>query len=288
MNRVLAVSCVVAVALVACGGGDPQTPDQYEFGGNRSVFLEVPTTYDHSQPTPLLIVLHGFGANAFLQLRYTGLDKLIEEQGVLLAAPEGTEGQDGKQFWNATDWCCDNFGTGVDDVAYITGLIDEISGVWNVDPKRVFLFGHSNGGFMSYRMACDRADRVAAIVSLAGGTWLDDSKCQPSEPVSVLQIHGDADETVLYEGGAGYPSAQRSTELWAAHDGCSTSRTAGTSKLDLVDTLAGEDTTVDVYEGCDAGKDVQLWTIEGGSHIPVVTDDFRAQLWAWLMAHAKA
>lgn len=144
MLRAFVSVCALATLAAACGASDAETPNQIRFGGDRPVYLEVPTTYDHGEATPLLVVLHGFGANGLLQLRYSELDKLVEEEGVLLAAPEGTVDPDNKQFWNATDWCCDNYDSGVNDVAYIKGLLDEITSVWNVDPKRVYLFGHSS------------------------------------------------------------------------------------------------------------------------------------------------
>lgn len=273
--------------VVGCGGETPQTPDQFQFGGDRPVFLEVPTTYDHGTPTPLLMVLHGFGANAFTQLRYTKLDELVEEQGILLVAPDGTVDQNGKQFWNATDACCDGFDRNVDDVGYLSGLIAEISAVWNVDPARVYLFGHSNGGFMSYRMACDRADEIAAIVSLAGATWSDPQMCDPSSDVSVLQIHGTNDQTILYDGAATYPSAIVTTETWAGYDGCGTTRTQAGANLDLEVTLDGAETTVQAVDGCPADVGVELWSIENGSHLPNVTDEFRTAIWEWLAAHPK-
>lgn len=262
-------------------------PDQYEFGGDRPVYLEVPTGYDHATPTPLLIVLHGYSANAFTQLAYTKLDRLVEEEGVLLLAPEGTVNPEGAQFWNATDACCDGYGSGVDDVGYLTGLIDEVSAVWNVDPARVYLFGHSNGGYMSYRMACDRADRIAAIASLAGATWMDESKCAPAETVSVLQIHGTEDDAVPYDGDLDTPGAARTAELWAGYDGCAGAFAATGAQLDLDTGLDGIDTTAQSFAGCPAGVDVELWTIDGGAHLPVVTDAFRAEVWEFLSSHPK-
>ena len=103
-------------------------------------------------------------------------------------------------------------------------IIDAVKAKYSVDPKRVFVLGHSNGGFMSYRMACDHADTIAAIASLAGATFDDPSMCKPSEHVSVLQIHGTADQTIKYTGdqiiGHTYPGAEKSVATWAKYDGC--------------------------------------------------------------------
>ena len=272
----------------SCGGDDGNDmPDQYEFGGDRPVFLDVPSTYDHGEPTPLLILLHGFGTNGFTQSRVFGYDELFVEHNVLFAAPDGTVNADGKQFWNATDWCC-GAASGVDDAAYLLGLVEEISGVWNVDPKRVYFAGHSNGGFMSYRMACDHADKIAGIVSLAGATHLDPADCSPSEPVSVLQIHGDLDDTVQYAGEVGaYPSALESVTQWANLDGCAQTRTTDPTRLDIEVGLDGAETAVERFDGCPTGLAVDLWTIEGAGHIPSLADTFRAETWAWMEAHPK-
>lgn len=251
------------------------------------MFLDVPATYDHDEPTPLLILLHGFGANGFTQARVFGYDTIVEDHNVLFAAPDGTVNGEGQQFWNATDWCCGS-DSGIDDSSYLIGLVDEISAVWNVDPKRVYFAGHSNGGFMSYRLACDHADKIAAIVSLAGASYLDATDCGASEPVSVLQIHGDMDETVLYAGVSdGYPSAGESATQWADIDGCATSRTTDPARLDLVSDLDGAETVVARHDDCPAGLAVDLWTIEDGGHIPQLSDAFSDQTWAWLDAHPK-
>jgi polyhydroxybutyrate depolymerase len=285
-------STAIALALLAaCGGGNAETPSQIEFGGDRPAYLEVPATFDQSVPTPLLVSLHGFSANGYTELAYTHLRDLVDARGILVIGPDGTTNSLGQQFWNATDACCDDENTGVDDVAYLTGLVDDISAVWNVAPARVYLFGHSNGGFMSYRLACDRADRFAALVSLAGATWNDPAACAPSQPVSVLQVHGDADSVVLYDGGdfatTAYPGAVASVAMWAGYDGCSGDLAADGTRLDLDRTLTGDDTAVARHGGCPDGVDAELWTIEGGSHIPNVSDQFPYLVWDWLAAHGR-
>jgi polyhydroxybutyrate depolymerase len=161
--------------------------------------------------------------------------------------------------------------------------------------------GHSNGAFMSYRMACDQAGKVAAIASLAGGMWLDTSKCKPSEPVSVLEIHGTADQVVLWDGGSTssdsiwdggtidgggvYPSVTTTVGDWVAYDGCST--TANTSEPDPGIGATMQTTVTDYASGCRNGTDVKLWTIEGGSHIPGLNPSFGTQVFKFLLEHPK-
>ena len=240
---------------------------------SRPYDVVVPGTYVQGTPTPLVILLHGFGFDGNVQNAYFGMQTLAEQRGFLYVHPDGTKNQIGKGFWNATNACC-GFGAKVDDVGYVTSIIDQVSAKYSVDPKRVFLIGHSNGAFMSYRMACDRAGRVAAIASLAGDTWLDPAKCSPSQPVSVLQVQGTADETINYAGGdilgAKYPGSKQSVATWAGYNGCGTATTAGSSKFDYDSSLAGAETTTESYSGCPNGIDVALWTINGGVHIPSI------------------
>ena len=101
-------------------------------------------------------------------------------------------------FWNADSACCDFEHKNPDDVAYIGGLIDDISRDWPVDKNQVFVLGHSNGGYMAYRMACERADVIAAIGSLAGNASSMPSACTPSQPVGVVHMHGTIDDIVPY------------------------------------------------------------------------------------------
>ena len=152
--------------------------------------------------------------------------------------------------------------------------------------RDVYFFGHSNGGFMSYRMACDHADRITAIGSLAGSdAW---TECTPSQPVSVLQVHGDMDDTISYDGvNLGYPSAPDAAARWAALGGCADTTTPGDA-LDIDTGLDGAETTVANYEtGC-TDADASLWTIVGGAHLPAFTGGpFSAELLSWLDARRR-
>lgn len=264
-------------------------------GGARPVKVHVPAAYKPGTPMPLVLLLHGYSVNGAIQDIYLGITKLSDARGFLYAHPDGTIDSKGNHFWNATDGCCDFDGSNVDDSAYLSGLIAEIEGKLTVDPKRVFLIGHSNGGFMSHRMACDHADQIAAIVSLAGAMWLDSSKCKPTRPVSVLQVHGTKDSEVLYDGlpgggggtPQGYPGAATSVADWATNDGCSATLDTSAPNLDVDSSIPGAETTVGRHLACKPGGAAELWSIEGGSHVPSVSDDSRAMLIDWLLAHPR-
>ncbi len=144
---------------------------------------------------------------------------------------------------------------------------------------------------MAHRMACDRADRVAAIVSLAGAQWSDLSKCVPDDKVSALEVHGDADLLVLYAGGtdgvASYPGATTTVGDWATLNGCAMTQSTAGANLDLDSTLSGDETVRTQFDTCPASGAVQLWKIQGGSHIPTFTANWGPSFWDFLLAHPK-
>jgi polyhydroxybutyrate depolymerase len=252
----------------------------------RPYQLKVPRGYDPSKPTPLVVMLHGFTFSGPLEELYMNLGALAESRTFLYAYPDGTKDKLGLRFWNATDYCCDLWKSGVDDVAYVTAVIDDMSKKYNVDTKRVFLVGHSNGGFMSHRMACELSPRIAGIVSLAGAQWKNPAKCTPSQPVAVLQLHGTSDAIVGYAGGLGYPSARDSVATWASKNGCTGSLETG-APLDLDGGIAGSETTVQAYGGCPMSGAVELWSIQGGSHMPGFRPTWTGAIYDFLMAHPK-
>ena len=268
--------------------------------------VHVPPGYEPQHPAPLLIALHYYGGSGADQETYFKLGELARQRGYLYAAPDGTLNSSGIRFWNATDACCDFDRSGVDDVGYLAGVIKEIRASFAVDPKRIDLIGHSNGGFMVYAMACAHADEIAAIVSLAGATFATPAKCAPSVPVAVLQIHGTADGSVAFDGGtvqpgqvqglgsgqtmAAYPGAESTVATWATYDGCSAKKVLD-QRLDIdVDLFyAGTpaETSVTRWTGCRPGGAAELWTMAGGDHVPTLSDSFPAAVMDYFEAHPK-
>jgi polyhydroxybutyrate depolymerase len=270
---------------------DAPTTTGPDLTAGRPYTVFTPSTYDESTPMPLVVLLHGFGATGAIQEAYFRLEPLAESKGFLYVHPDGTLNAINKQFWNATDACCNFYGSTVDDSKYLIDLVNEIKTRVNVDPKRVYFFGHSNGGFMSHRMACDHAGDIAAIVSLAGAMFDDPTTCKPAEPVSVLQIHGTMDDTIAYGGGTlvnTYPSANETIMDWVTLDECDPTPDVTKPDLDLDGNLAGAETHVQAWgNGCKAGGHAELWTMDGGGHIPAITDTFTETAIQFLLAHPK-
>ncbi len=266
----------------------------FDGGGGlaRPFRLKIPQGYDGGTPAPLVVLLHGYGSTGQGQDSYFGLSALADDRKFLLATPDGTVDGSGRRFWNATDACC-NFGNStVDDVAYLNLVIDDVQRRHPVDPKRIFVIGHSNGGFMAYRLACEASPRIAGIVSLAGAMWKDGARCQPTQKVAILQVHGTHDATIRYDGGAifaggaEHPGAVETVSAWASRDGCGATLQSGGASLDLVTSLPGKETRVERFSGCDGGA-VELWTIEGGSHIPAFGTSWASAIYGFLTAHPK-
>jgi polyhydroxybutyrate depolymerase len=275
----------------------------FSVGGDRPVVVHVPAAYDSKHPAPLLIVLHGYGSSGDQHAAYFGLGPELERRGYVYAHPDGTLDSEGNRFWNATDACCDFDRSDVDDSAYLASVISEIRARVSVDPHRIAVIGHSNGGFMAYRLACDHADVLAAIVSLAGATYTEPDDCRPSGPVAVLQIHGTEDDVVEWGGGTltgigppgtslgAYPGAEVSAATWAKYDRCSSPLADTGALVDVDDAIRGPmgpaEATVARSGRCAEGGGVELWAIVRGGHGPELSASFRGSVLDFFDAHRK-
>ncbi|MBM7034973.1 alpha/beta hydrolase family esterase [Vibrio ulleungensis] len=241
----------------------------------------------------LLISLHGFGNNIDFVTEFAHGKSLSEAQGYVYVAPQSFKQTDGGSAWNGPTACCwfDRFNpAGVpepDDKAFLKNIIDQQVADNNVDPNRVFIMGHSNGGFMALRTACEMSEKVTAVVSIAGLMRPDVDQCQPENPVSVLQIHGEADQTVSYLGNTfnarllAMASADAVVGRWAQINQCDATPTAS-STIDLTESdvvggigdprhpllLTTRQAQVSQYQQCANDTSVQLATIEQGTHVP--------------------
>jgi polyhydroxybutyrate depolymerase len=295
-----ALTAVAAVMVtLACGSAESPAPAPampstgtatVEIDG-RPVTVHVPDSYDPARPAPLIVGLHGYTSNPSEVETFLRLTPESEQRGFISAYPQGSTDGQGELFWNATDACCDFSGSHADDSRYLSELITTMQGSYRIDPARVYLIGHSNGGYMSFRMACDHAGQIAAIVSVNGATWNDPARCTPSEPVSVLAIASSNDETVSFTGGvngsAAYPSAAATVTQWLGYDRC-TGPGRDAPALDLVTDLPGAETSRHAYtQGCAGGSTVQSWTINEGFHVPQLGPAFGPAVLDFMLAQAK-
>lgn len=260
--------------------------------GRGDIPLFVPASYHSDAPVPLIVLLHGYGSNGVQQNEYLRISEMVDRYGFILATPDGAQETAGRnaRFWSASEACCNFYATDLDDSAYILAIINAVKSQYTVDARRVYLIGHSNGGFMSYKAAHDHSDVIAGIASLAGAEATVVLPA-PANPVHILQIHGTADGTIAYAGGDiqgnVYPGAVETVTRWAGYNGCSAENLV-TATLDLDQSLEGLETTVTRYgDTCQPGGSAELWTIADGAHIPAISSVFPAKVVEWLLARPK-
>ena len=233
-------------------------------GLERSYILYIPASVRQDQPAPLVFVLHGGTGNAESAIRMSGFNKVADQNGFIAVFPNGTGrlSDDKLLTWNGGTCCGYAQKNDVDDVGFIRSVIAEIETTASIDPKRIYATGMSNGGIMSYRLACEASDLFAAIAPVAG--TLNFPPCNPSESVSVIDFHGTADQNLPYEGGFGseslvdvdFVSVKDSVEFWVSFNECESR-----PLTDLEDTIQH-----DTWTGCDNTSAVELYTIIGGGH----------------------
>lgn len=276
---------------LACHGGaavdtgptyDPDPSDTLS-EDSRPAPVVLPEDYRIDQSYPLVVLLHGYGVNATAQDLLFGLTARAQAGELILVLPDGTLNSDGRRFWNASTACCDFEGTGVDDVAYVSGLIEEAKQLYPI--SHVAIVGHSNGGYMAYRMACERPDLMDRIAPLAGVVSSVAGECPATDAVRVLHMHGTDDGTIPYADGTfgsmTHLGAESSLALWTSLGGCSAP--TPTANRDHLDGVEGAETEVLVYD-CPDG-DMQLWRGVGGDHLYLSANaSYRDDLAAWLLA----
>ena len=285
--RSLTTLLAAATLLVACSS-TPVAPGSFVVGGARPALVVPPPDHDPSVPTPLLVVLHGYQSSADQIEQTFPLATAAEVLGVAVVRPQGAIDSLSRRFWNASEACCNLYGFPVDDVGYLTRLIDEIEQEMAV--SQVMLFGHSNGGFMSYRLACEDPERYAAVVTIAGA--LDTGPvpaCGADGPARVLHIHGTEDRVIKYGGGSvsdlpipfmpddipPYTAAETTIGTFVTGAGCG-ALVAGTP-FDLDLRIDGAE-TVPLEASCPEGRRVALWRMVDSGHEPRPASGFAARV----------
>lgn len=223
----------------------------------RTYILHVPSSYDAANPAPLVFNLHGYGSNATQQFIYGDFRSLADTDGFLVVHPQGTLDDMNSAFWNA------NWGAAVDDVGFISALIDSLSASYNIDLNRVYSTGMSNGGFMSYTLACQLSDRIAAIASVTGTMTIGQACNEPKE-VPVMQIHGTADGVVAYGGSNLGMSIDDVIDFWVNKNGCDTNPQS--TMIPDIDTTDASTAEHYVYTNGTNGSSVEFYKIIDGGH----------------------
>ncbi len=184
-------------------------------GITRQYRVYLPADFDETQSLPLVFNFHGYGSSNVEQVFYSQFNDVADEFNFILVYPMGLEDNTGTTHFNSY------FGTSdVDDVGFTSHMIDRIYTDYNIDLTRVYSTGMSNGGFMSYRLACELSDRIAAVASVTGSMAFPQfDNCTPSRPVPTMEIHGTLDATVPYNGATGFiPPIQEVVDFWVTQN----------------------------------------------------------------------
>jgi polyhydroxybutyrate depolymerase len=227
-------------------------------GEKRQYLLHVPDSYDSTVPTPLIISIHGFAEWPAHQAQISRWNDLADEKGLIVVYPSGTKFP---KRWRTTG-LTNSPGDPEIDVRFISDLIDRLETEYNIDPNRIYANGLSNGGGMSYLLACKMADRIAAIGSVAGAYTYAPELCNPSRPVPLIAFHGDADPVVPYQGGPSrsfeipFPYIPNWMHAWADRNHCQTA-----ASIPQDGEISGT-----TWTECSQNADVTFYSIAGGGH----------------------
>jgi polyhydroxybutyrate depolymerase len=218
----------------------------------RRFSVHIPDSYDPTKKTPLLLSFHGLSSNAAQQQLLDGLHAESEEFGFIAVHPEGTGNS-----WNAGVCCGSSVSNNVDDVQFVSDMLDKLEDELCIDTKRIYSTGMSNGGFMSYRLACELSDRIAAVAPVAGTLVLE--QCAPERAVPLIHYHGTNDTLVPYDGWSQYgmPPVEETVQAWAERNGCSTT---------YAQRMQNGDSTCIGYDDCPDNASVMLCIVDGGGH----------------------
>lgn len=259
------------------------TSGSYVFDGqSREYRVYIPAAYDGSTPVPLVFNLHGYGSNNVEQEQYGDFRAIADTANFIIVHPMGLTDLFGSTHWNA-------FGTSdVDDVGFLSSLIDTIYAAYNIDGNRIYSTGMSNGGFMSHKLACLLSGRIAAVASVTGSiTTTEIDACITNHPMPVMQIHGTEDGTVPYEGNVIFMPVEDVVAHWVSFNECTNEPI--TTELPDIDPTDGCTVTHYLYEDGLLGSTVEFYKVTNGGHtwpgsdfdIGETTYDFNASKEIW-------
>lgn len=275
MHRRSFVYLIIPILLLfcsACAGNTPASSDtgprdisgSLQPGGyTRTYIIHLPPASIILHPAPLLVALHGRLGTGAGQARLSHFDQLADSYGFIVVYPDGYQRSwaDGRGVTPADK-------VGIDDVAFISALIDQLSNQYSIDQTRIYAVGMSNGGYMTQRLACDLTKRFAAVAVVAANFSANlASRCAPERPLPIMIIHGTADPLVSEAGGieegASVLSTQASVQKWAALDGCS-----ATPALSNLPDQVNDGTHIQryVYQPCRDKTEVVFYNVQGGGH----------------------
>lgn len=218
-------------------------------GVSRDYILYVPKNYSASKSYPLLFSFHGFTSTMEKNYDYTKFNELAEQENFIVVHPQGL-----KKRWNAITKKSIN-----KDIKMITSLINQLKNIYSIDEKRIYATGMSNGGYLSFLLACESSNKFAAVASVTGLMFPNVLKnCHPSKPVPVLQIHGTSDNIVKYQ------KVDEVLQFWITNNATDSQPIIA----NITDVNSEDNSTVTkyVYKNGKNNTEVHHFKVSGGSH----------------------
>ena len=253
-------------------------------GIQRDYILYIPAIYDGGTEVPLVFNFHGFGSNANEQMWYGDFRTIADSEGFLLVHPEGTFFY-GNQHWNVGGF---TIGSTVDDVGFTEALIEELAGLYTINLDKVYATGMSNGGYMSFLLACQLSEKIAAVASVTGSMTPETfDACNPQHPTPILQIHGTNDEIVPYNGASWSLSIEDVMTYWVNYNNCD--EPPSTTVFPDIDPTDGSTVEHIVYQNGDNNVTTEHMKVLGGRHtwpgsaynFPGTNQDISASMEIW-------
>ena len=272
----LIIVCFIATVLMlsSCKSAVEEgvAPIQMDYSGSievggltRTYKIHLPTGYDGKKSFPLVLAFHlGYMQGRDME-RLTHLSETADKEGVIVVYPDGY-----KRCWAGPGLVNPAQIEGVDDVAFVSALLDKMIDKLRVDQKRVYAVGICNGGFLVQMLGCRLYDRLAAVAVAATAINIEFIEwCQVKGRLPIMFFHGTEDTYILWEGGRGQSGrvtlmpVRTAVEKWAEINGCSS-----TPSISYMPDKADDGTRVrrEVYPGCQDGTEVVLYLVEGGGH----------------------
>lgn len=242
-------------------------------GIDRTYLIHVPSSYDGGSAVPLVLALHYAGGSASTFETMTGFSEKADSNDFIVVYPNGIGG-----FWNGGNCCGSAMEDTVDDVGFISALIDTITENYNIDSTRIFATGFSNGSIMCYRLAAELADKIAAIAAASGQMMLDE--CNPVRAVPIMHLHALDDAAVPYEGGfaSGYnfPPVDSVIDVWVEINNCETEPDTIVNSGSLM---------VRKWTALSSNADIFVYTTPTGGHSWLTSIPATDSIWDFFDAH---
>lgn len=232
-------------------------------GMERYYYTFIPSEMSTQNSVALIVALHGgVGSGTQLEIQ-SQLSVLAEQEKFIVVYPDGFKNALGIRTWNAGVCCGSAVNQNIDDVSFISLLIEKHIETFNVDPEKVFITGMSNGGFMAYRLACEIPEKIAAIAPVACSMNIPNG-CNASQMVPIIHFHSFLDSNIPYNGGHGdglsnhyNPPLDSVFNVWSDIGGC----------INRSDTIISNEYYTQVhFSSCSCEREIQYLITEDGGH----------------------